>query len=98
MHDTLHSPGPAATQEDNLRASFEALLKENNSLILSPDLHNGRRIVSQRTAIHTAIVARWAEQEHLEFGYDRPFAVAALGGTGRGEMTPCSDTDLALLL
>jgi len=97
MHDTLHSFLETPPQEDESLASYEALIRENNALILSPDLSNGRRIVTQRTRIHAALVARWAEQEHLAFGYDRPFAVAALGGTGREEMTPCSDTDLALL-
>jgi hypothetical protein len=43
------------------------------------------------------IVRRWAEAEQRRAGYDRPFAVVALGGTGRGEVTPCSDLDYALL-
>ncbi len=97
MHDTLQFSVFPSNREADPRSTYEALIRENNALILSPDLENGRRIVTQRTAIHTAMVAHWAEQEHLAFGYDRPFAVAALGGTGRGEMTPCSDTDLALL-
>jgi hypothetical protein len=97
MHDTLITAVAKAIQEADPRTTYEALLKENNAQILSPDLSNGRRIVTQRTAIHTAIVAHWAEEEQRAFGYDRPFAVAALGGTGREEMTPCSDTDLALL-
>lgn len=61
------------------------------------DLGNGREIAQARTAVYTAMVAHWAEQQLLEFGYDRPFAVAALGGTGRGEMAPCSDTDFVFL-
>jgi hypothetical protein len=97
MHELLQLSLAPAIGDSDPRLAFEALIKENNALIVSPDLDNGRRIVTQRTAIHMAMVAHWAEQEHRAFGYDRPFAVAALGGTGRGEMTPCSDTDLALL-
>jgi hypothetical protein len=42
-------------------------------------------------------MADWIEQQHAASGYDHPFAVVALGGTGREEMTPCSDTDFAFL-
>ena len=39
----------------------------------------------------------WATAQQEAFGYDKPFAVVALGGTGRAEMTPCSDNDFAFL-
>ena len=77
--------------------AFARLIAENNVRILSPILDNGREIAAERTAIYTALVASWAQREQHTFGYDRPFAVVALGGTGRREMTPCSDNDFAFL-
>ncbi|MCZ7638359.1 MAG: DUF294 nucleotidyltransferase-like domain-containing protein [Verrucomicrobia bacterium] len=60
-------------------------------------LDNGRLLATARTAIYTELVADWAAEQHRAFGYDRPFAVVALGGTGRAEMAPCSDNDFAFL-
>ncbi len=77
--------------------AYKHLVAENDSQIRKATLGNGRDIATQRTLIHTGAVAHWAEKCRREFGYDRPFAVAALGGTGRSEMAPHSDTDFALL-
>jgi len=79
------------------RDVFEAHVAGNNARILGPQLDNGREIAAERTAIHCALMAHWAADQHGHSGYDRPFAVVAHGGTGRGEMTPCSDADFALL-
>ena len=79
------------------RAAHDQLIAENNALILDPSLDHGRAITSARTAIYTVIIGHWAEAQQLAHGYDRPFAVVALGGTGRGEVTPCSDLDIAFL-
>lgn len=76
---------------------FTRRIAANNRRVLGPELENGRDIAEERTAIYCALMAHWAAREHRAWGYDRPFAVVALGGTGRGEMTPCSDTDFALL-
>lgn len=78
-------------------AAYQRLIAENDALIKGADLDNGRSIVRARTAIHTAIIGQWAAEQQRLFGYDKPFAVVALGGTGRGEVTPCSDLDIALL-
>ncbi len=77
--------------------AYRRLIEENESLIRSPLLDQGDRIVAERSAIHHALVEHWASRVHREFGYDRPFAVAALGGTGRCELTPWSDLDYAFL-
>jgi len=78
-------------------AAFRRLIEENDALIKSAELDHGREIVRARTAIYTALIGRWAEEQQRRSGYDKPFAVVALGGTGRGEVTPCSDLDIALL-
>lgn len=79
------------------RTAFRNLIAENDALIRGADLDNGRELASARTAIFTGLVADWAERQHQGSRYKRPFAVVALGGTGRAEMTPFSDTDFALL-
>ena len=78
-------------------AAYRRLIAENDALIKSPDLDNGRAIVRARTAIYAALIGQWAERQKMGAGYDKPFAVVALGGTGRSEVTPCSDLDIALL-
>lgn len=79
------------------REVYARRIAANDRRALGPQLDNGREIAEERTAIHDALMAHWAESEHRAWGYDRPFAVAAHGGTGRREMTPCSDADFALL-
>jgi len=78
-------------------AAYRRLIGENDALIKSAELDHGRAIVRARSAIHTALIGRWAAEQQRLSGYTKPFAVVALGGTGRGEVTPCSDLDIALL-
>jgi Putative nucleotidyltransferase DUF294 len=77
--------------------AYRRLIAENDALIQGPDLKNGRAIATIRTAIHTALAGQWAEEQQRVLGYNKPFAMVALGGTGRGEVTPCSDLDFAFL-
>jgi hypothetical protein len=77
--------------------AFQRLIAENDALIRSPELGNGRLIACARTAIYTGLVNDWAEEQRRVFGYDKLFAIVALGGTGRAEMSPCSDNDFAFL-
>jgi signal-transduction protein with cAMP-binding, CBS, and nucleotidyltransferase domain len=77
--------------------AYRRLIAENNALIQGPDLNNGRAVTTMRTAIHTALAGQWTEEQQRTLGYDKPFAMVALGGTGRAEVTPCSDLDFALL-
>lgn len=79
------------------REAFTRLLAENDAWIRRPELGNGRQIVTARTAVFTGLISHWAAAQQQAFGYDKPFAVVALGGTGRAEMTPCSDLDFAFL-
>ncbi|MFT5466630.1 MAG: hypothetical protein ACI8UO_001730 [Verrucomicrobiales bacterium] len=76
---------------------YRERIAANNTRIRDPELDNGRDIAAERTAIHTGIIAHWAAKQHRDSNYAPPFAVVAHGGTGRGEMAPCSDTDIALL-
>jgi hypothetical protein len=78
-------------------AAFQRLIAENDALIRSVELGNGRAIASARTAIYTGLVGEWAAEQRRTLAYDKPFAVVALGGTGRAEMSPCSDNDFAFL-
>ena len=78
-------------------AAYRHLIAQNDALIKSAQLDNGRAIVRARSAIYTAMIGRWAAEQQRLLGYDKPFAVVALGGTGRGEVTPCSDLDIAFL-
>ena len=89
VRDTARDTGPLA--------AFHRLTAENDALIRGAELGNGRAIAVARSAIYTELVAEWAAAQHGAFGADRPFAVVALGGTGRAEMTPCSDNDFAFL-
>ncbi len=79
------------------RRAYSQLIAENDAQILGSDLTNGRQIVAARTAIHEGIVRQWALEQVRKNKYERPFAVVALGGTGRAEVTPCSDLDFAFI-
>jgi UTP:GlnB (protein PII) uridylyltransferase len=89
VHGEIRQAGPLA--------AFQRLIAENNALIRSVELGNGRVIASARTAIYTGLVGEWGAEQRQVFDYDKPFAVVALGGTGRAEMSPCSDNDFAFL-
>lgn len=79
------------------RLAYQRLIAENDAIIRGANLDIGRQLVTNRTAIHTEIVRQWALEQVRLHGYERPFAVVALGGTGRAEVTPCSDLDFAFL-
>ncbi|MBL9128003.1 MAG: hypothetical protein JNL97_10170 [Verrucomicrobiales bacterium] len=79
------------------RGAFQRLIAENDALIRGASLELGRQIVTSRSTIYTEIVRQWAAEQARKHGYERPFAVVALGGTGRAEVTPCSDLDFAFL-
>ena len=87
----------AVVREMGPLAAFRHLIEQNDALIKSPELDNGRAIVRARSVIYTALIGSWAAEQQRLSGYDKPFAVVALGGTGRGEVTPCSDLDIAFL-
>lgn len=76
-------------------AEFRSRLAANDALILQPDLDNGRRVVAERTRVYSDPLARWGRE--VSESSSRPFAVAAIGGTGRAELTPCSDLDIVFL-
>ena len=98
------SPNPpethasAAPREAGALESYRRQIAENNALIQSSTLDFGREIVVARTAVHNTIAGDWAERQQAALGYTRPFALVALGGTGREEVTPCSDLDYAFLV
>ena len=86
---TAHECGPLE--------AYRRLIAENDALIRGAELDNGRAIATARTAIYTALVGAWAEEQRRVLGYEKSFAVVALGGTGRAEITPYSDLDFAFL-
>ena len=64
----------------------------------APELGNGRLIAAARSAIYTGLVqALGGGLSITPSATTRPFAVVALGGTGRAEMAPFSDNDFAFL-
>ena len=77
--------------------AYRRLIAENDALIRGSDLKNGRAITKMRTAIHMVLAGQWAEEQQRMLSYNKPFALVALGGTGREEVTPCSDLDFAFL-
>ena len=87
--DSITHVGPLET--------YRSWIAENDALIRSSQLDNGRAIATTRANIHTMLAAHWAKSQVEALEYDRPFALVALGGTGRGEMAPGSDTDFAFL-
>jgi hypothetical protein len=89
----LEAPGEPTAE----CAEFRRRIAENDALIRSARLDNGGEIVSLRTRIYTDLIRRWAVEQRDALGYARPFAVVSLGGTGREEVTPCSDRDIGLL-
>lgn len=78
-------------------AAFRQLMAESDAAIRQPELGNGRRLAGARTAIFTELVRHWVAEQRQSAGYQRPFAVVALGGTGRAEIAPYSDLDFAFL-
>jgi hypothetical protein len=77
--------------------AFRTLLAENDALTRQAPVDNGRALAAARTAIYTELARRWAAEQVQAQGYAPPFALVALGGTGRAELTPYSDLDFAYL-
>ena len=97
MINQLETRAREAIRESGPLNAFNTLIAENDGLIRSPELGNGRLIAAARSAVYTGLVQHWAAAQHRLLGYDKPFAVVALGGTGRAEMAPFSDNDFAFL-
>jgi UTP:GlnB (protein PII) uridylyltransferase len=89
VRQTIERHGPAE--------AFRRLIESSDALLRGCDLDHGLEMAAARSATYTGLMGHWATEQQKVFGYDRPFAVVALGGTGREEMTPCSDTDFAFL-
>lgn len=94
---TMENTVLEAVRASGPREAYRRLIAASNRRMAGADLDSGREMVRERTAIHTVLIREWAAAQLRESAYDKPFAVVALGGTGRGELTPRSDLDIALL-
>ena len=50
----------AVVREMGPLAAFRHLIEQNDALIKSPELDNGRAIVRARSVIYTALIGSWA--------------------------------------
>ena len=62
--------------------AYAQLTAENDALIRSSVLTNGREIAERRTAIYTALVRSWAERELREYGYGQTLRRGGAWGDG----------------
>lgn len=89
--ESLSLLGPLRTYRELLAAN-DARIRDGQGR-----LDDGRAIAVDRTAIHTVLMRDWAAAMQQKHGYAGPFAVVALGGTGRAELAPASDLDFSFL-
>ena len=83
--------------EHGRKSVFQRLIAANNARLQSIDFADTREVLAERTTIYTTMIADWAREQKSALAYERPFAIVALGGTGREEMSPRSDMDVAFL-
>lgn len=87
-----------ALKRQNPRETYKQFIGINDLAFLSASLDNGRDAVNERTLIHEVILENWFQSLIKEANYQNPTALLTHGGSGRREITPCSDIDTAILV
>lgn len=79
-------------------AVYARLIAECNHQLRHAPLAAGRALAAWRTAVHIGLLRAWVTPLIARYGLTTRFAMVALGGTGRREMAPASDLDVAYLV
>ena len=77
---------------------YAEYLAANDFLIRYASGAVGQHIVAARTAIHTCLFSAWLTPLLRQWHAENSLVAIALGGTGRGEMAPHSDFDVAYVV